>query len=152
MLLATKRKEAMAQAKDGDTVRVHYTAKLEDGKVVDTTADQDPWQFTLGEGRVIPGFKEAIIGMNPGESKTVKVPSDRAYGPHRRERILVIDRGRLPKHITPEVGQHLRIPQQDGITATVTVTAVSESKVTIDGNHPLTGKDLTFAIELVEIV
>ena len=142
----------MTQAKDGDTVRVHYTAKLEDGKVVDTTADQDPWQFTLGEGRVIPGFKEAIIGMSPGESKTVKVPSDRAYGSHRKERILVIDRGRFPKHITPEVGQHLRIPKQDGTTATVTVTAVSDSKVTIDGNHPLTGKDLTFDIQLLEIV
>jgi len=142
----------MAQAEDGDTVRVHYTAKLEDGKIVDTTAGRNPWKFTLGEGRVIPGFEKAIIGMSPGESKTVKVPSDRAYGPHLEKRILMIDRDRFPKHITPEVGQHLRIPQQDGTTATVTVTAVSESKVTIDGNHPLSGKDLTFDIELIEIV
>ncbi len=141
----------MAPAKDGDTVRVHYTAKLEDGKIVDTTADQDPWQFTLGEGRVIPGLEEAIIGMSAGELQTVKVSSDRAYGPHRKERILVIDRDRFPKHITPEIGQHLRIPQQDGTTATVTVTAVTESEVTIDGNHPLAGKDLIFEIELIEI-
>lgn len=142
----------MPQAKEGDTIRVHYTAKLEDGKVVDTTEEQDPWQFTLGEGRVIRGFEEAIIGMSPGESKTVKVESERAYGPHRKERILAIDRERFPKNISPEVGQYLRIPQQDGTTATVTVTAISESKVTIDGNHPLAGKDLVFDIELVEIV
>ena len=142
----------MAQAKDGDTVKVHYSAKLEDGEVVDSTAEQDPWEFTLGEGRVIRGFEEAIIGMSPGESKTVEVPSDRAYGPHRKERIVKLDRGKFPQHITPEVGQHLRIPQQDGTTATVTVLQVSESKVTIDGNHPLAGKDLVFDIELVKIV
>jgi peptidylprolyl isomerase len=152
-MLATKREEVtMARAKDGETVRVHYTAKMEDGKVVDSTADQDPWEFTLGKGNVIPGFEQAVIGMSPGESKTVKVSSDKAYGPHLKERILEIDRNRFPKHITPEVGQHLRIPQQDGTTAAVTVTAVSESKVTIDGNHPLAGKDLVFDIELVAIV
>jgi peptidylprolyl isomerase len=141
----------MAQAKEGDTVRVHYTAKLADGEVVDTTEEKEPWEFKLGEGNVIRGFEEAVVGMNPGESKTVSVPSDKAYGPHRKERILVVDREKFPKHVTPEKGQYLRIPQQDGTTATVTVTEVSELNVTIDGNHPLAGKDLVFDIELVEI-
>jgi peptidylprolyl isomerase len=141
----------MVKAKDGDVVRVHYTAKLEDGEIVDTTEEKEPWEFTLGEGNVISGFEEAVVGMNPGESKTVNVPSEKAYGPHRKERIVVIDREKFPKHITPEAGQHLRIPQQDGTTAMVTVSEVSESKVTIDGNHPLAGKDLVFDIELLEI-
>lgn len=142
----------MKKAKEGDTVKVHYTAKLQDGEVVDTTQKQDPWEFTLGEGHVIRGFEEAVIGMNPGESKTIDIPSDKAYGPYQQERILSIDRSKFPKHITPEVGQYLRIPQPGGATATVTITEVTESKVTIDGNHPLAGKDLVFDIQLVEIV
>ena len=142
----------MAQAKNGDTVKVHYTAKLEDGKVIDTSINHEPWQFTIGEDKLIQGFKEAVIGMNPGESKTVKVPADKAYGPHRKGMALVVDRNKLPEHIKPEVGQQLRIPQADGKTAVVTVIDVSESKVTIDANHPLAGKDLTFDIELIEIV
>jgi peptidylprolyl isomerase len=141
----------VAKAKEGDTVRVHYTAKLKGGEVVDTTEEREPWEFKLGEGNVIPGFEEAVVGMNPGESKTVSVPSDKAYGPHRKERILVVERDKFPKNMKPEKGQYLRIPQQDGTTATVTVIEVSESKVTIDGNHPLAGKDLVFDIELVEV-
>ncbi len=142
----------MPKAKDGDTVRVHYTAKLEDGKEIDTSSNQEPWQFTIGQGKVIPGFEEAVIGMNPGESKTVKVPADKAYGPRREGMVRVIDRNRLPEHLKPQVGQHLRIPQADGRTAVVTVIDVSKSKVTIDANHPLAGKDLTFDIELIKIV
>ncbi len=142
----------MARAKNGDMVSVHYTAKLEDGEVVDSTAQQEPWRFKLGESRVIAGFEEAVVGMSPGESKTVKVSSDKAYGPHRKERLLVVDRDRLPKHVKPKVGQYLRIPQGDGTVATVTVAGISESKVTIDTNHPLAGKNLVFDIELVEIL
>ena len=79
----------MAQAKRGDTVRVHYTGKLEDGTVFDTSLDRPPLQFTIGEGRLIPGFEEAVIGMSPGESKTVKVPADKAFGPHYEEMVLM---------------------------------------------------------------
>ncbi|HEX30313.1 TPA: peptidylprolyl isomerase [Candidatus Poribacteria bacterium] len=141
----------MAQAKRGDTVKVHYTGKLEDGTVFDTSLDRPPLQFTIGEGRLIPGFEEAVIGMSPGESKTVKVPADRAFGPHYEEMVLVVDRAEFPEHIDPEIGQQLQISQMDGRTIIVTVTDVSESTVTLDANHPLAGKDLIFDIKLLEI-
>ncbi len=141
----------MAQAKNGDTVKVHYTGKLDDGTVFDTSADREPLQFTIGEGQIIPDFEQAIVGMNPGESKTVQIPSDRAYGPHREEMVMVVDRNEFPKDLEPRVDQRLQVRQSDGQTFAVTVTAVSESKVTLDGNHPLAGKDLTFDIQLTEI-
>ncbi|MCW3129649.1 MAG: peptidylprolyl isomerase [Methanophagales archaeon] len=142
----------MAQAKPGDTVKVHYTGKLEDGTVFDTSADRDPLQFTIGEGQIIPGFEQAVVGMNPGESKTIKVLTNDAYGPHREDMVLVVDRNQLPVDLIPEVGQQLQSRQPDGQIIVVTVIAVSESTVTVDANHPLAGKDLTFDIQLVEIV
>lgn len=142
----------MAQAKPGDTVKVHYTGKLEDGTVFDTSTDRDPLQFTIGEQKIIPGFEQAVVGMNPGESKTIKVPMDEAYGPHREEMVMVVDRNQLPVDLIPEVGQQLQSRQPDGQTMVVTVIGVSESSVTVDANHPLAGKDLTFDILLVEIV
>jgi len=141
----------MAEAKQGDTVKVHYTGKFEDGTVFDSSTDRDPLQFTIGEGQIIPGFEQAVIGMNPGESKTVDVPSEKAYGPHREELVMEVDRAKFPEHIKPEVGQQLQIPQAQGQAIIVTVTNISESSVTLDANHPLAGKDLTFDIELVEI-
>ena len=142
----------MAQAKHGDTVKVHYTGKLEDGTVFDTSINRDPLQFTIGEGQIIPGFEQAVVGMNPGESKTTKVPADKAYGPHYKERVLAADRNQFPVDLKPEVGQKLQIRRTDGQTSEVTVTDVSESSVTLDANHPLAGKDLTFDIQLIEIV
>ena len=142
----------MAQAKHGDTVKVHYTGKLEDGTVFDTSINRDPLQFTIGEGQIIPGFEQAVVGMNPGESKTTKVPADKAYGSHHKEEVLVVDRNQFPVDLKPEVGQKLQIRQADGQTIVVTVTAVSESSVTLDANHPLAGKDLTFDIQLTELV
>ena len=142
----------MAQAKTGDTVKVHYTGKLDDGTVFDTSADREPLQFTVGEGQIIPDFEQAIVGMNPGESKTIQIPSDKAYGPHHEEMVMVVDRNEFPKDLEPKVDQRLQVRQSDGQVFAVTVTAVSESKVTLDGNHPLAGKDLTFDIQLSEIV
>ena len=142
----------MAQAKHGDTVKVHYTGKLEDGMVFDTSTDLDPLQFTIGDGQIIPGFEQAVIGMNPSESKTIKIPTDEAYGPHREEMVQMVDRNQLPVDLKPEIGQQLQSRQTDGQTIVVTVTDVSESSVTVDGNPPLAGKDLTFDIQLVEIV
>jgi peptidylprolyl isomerase len=141
----------MAQAKKGDTVKVHYTGKLDDGSVFDTSADREPLQFTIGEGQIIPDFEQAVVGMNPGDSKTVQIPSDRAYGPHREEMVMEVDRNEFPADLEPKIDQRLQVSQQDGQTFAVTVTAVSETKVTLDGNHPLAGKDLTFDIQLSEI-
>ena len=142
----------MAQAKTGDTVKVHYTGKMEDGTVFDTSADREPLQFVVGEGQLIPDFEQAIVGMNPGESKTIQIPSDRAYGPHVQEMVMVVDRTDFPADLKPQVDQRLQVSQSDGRTFAVTVTDVSESKVTLDGNHPLAGKDLTFEVQLSDIV
>jgi len=141
----------MAQAKNGDIVTVHYTGKLEDGTVFDSSVNRDPVQFTLGEGLLIPGFERAVLGMSPGESKTAEVPADQAYGSHREEMVVEIDRQEFPPDFQPEVGQQLSIPQSDGRMIRLIVTAVSEQKVTLDANHPLAGRDLTFDIQLLEI-
>jgi peptidylprolyl isomerase len=142
----------MAQAKSGDTVKVHYTGKLDDGTVFDTSAEREPLQFTIGQGQLIPDFEQAVVGMNPGESKTVQIPSENAYGPHRAEMVMEVDRSEFPEDLEPKVDQRLQVSQSDGRTFPVTVTDVSESKVTLDANHPLAGKDLTFEVELSEIV
>jgi peptidylprolyl isomerase len=142
----------MEEAKHGDTVKVHYTGKLQDGIVFDSSRKRDPLEFTIGEGRIIPGFEQAVVGMNPGQSKIAKVPAEKAYGPHREEMVAVLDREQFPEHVKPAVGQRLQIREAEGRTVIVTVTDVTESSVTLDANHPLAGEDLTFDIELLEIL
>ena len=142
----------MTKVKSGDTVNVHYTGKLEDGTVFDNSVGRDPLQFTVGNGQVIPGFEQAVVGMSGGESKTIKIPADEAYGPHREDMILVIERSRFPADLKLEIGQHLQMRHADGRDDVVTVTAASESDVTLDANHPLAGKELAFDIRLAEIV
>jgi len=141
----------MAQAKRGDTVKIHYTGRLEDATTFETSAEHAPLQFTLGEGKMIPGFERAVIGMSPGESKTAKVPADEAYGPYRKELTIEVGRDKIPPNLKAEVGHPLRIRLADGKTTVVKVTEVSESTITLDGNHPLAGEDLTFDIQLIEI-
>lgn len=142
----------MTQAKSGDKVKVHYTGKLSNGRVFDSTVDREPLQFTLGEGKIISGFEQAVIGMNPGESKNVCISSDQAYGPHRKDLVAEINRSEFPASLTPKVGQQLQFYQPNGQTLRVIVTEVNESTVTLDGNHPLAGEELTFNIKLLEIV
>lgn len=142
----------MAKAKDGDTAKVHYVGKLEDGSVFDSSKDRDPLEFQVGKGHVIPGFEEAVVGMNPGDTKTTKIPSDKAYGPCREEMIQQMDRNKVPPEVQLEVGLQLRVTGPDGRPGVVTVTELTDSTVTLDGNHPLAGKELTFEIELIEIL
>ncbi len=142
----------MAKAKKGDTVRVHFTGRLEDGTVFDSSRDRKPYEFTIGKSRIIPGFEQAVIGMKPGESKTAKIPAAKAYGLRREDMIVVVDRTKIPAHLKPQVGQRLQINQADGRRVPVKVTKVTQSKVTLDANHPLAGEDLTFDIKLLEIV
>lgn len=142
----------MAQAKGGDTVRVHYTGKLDDGTIFDSSKSRDPLQFTIGGGRLIPGFEQAVAGMSTGESKTINIRSENAYGPHRDEMVLVIDRNQFPEGLKPALGQQLQMRHESGQDAIVTVVDVSESDVTLDANHHLAGKDLTFDIQLMDIV
>ncbi|MFW6264232.1 MAG: FKBP-type peptidyl-prolyl cis-trans isomerase [Cyanobacteriota bacterium] len=141
----------MAQAKVGDTVTVHYTGKLEDGTVFDSSVGRSPLEFSVGSGQVIPGFEEAVIGMSPGESKTQPIPCDQAYGPHRPEMVLVVDRQRMPNDLEVAEGQQLQLQHPSGQVIPVTITQIQDSQVTLDANHPLAGKDLTFEIELVNV-
>ncbi len=142
----------MAQAKQGDTVKVHYTGKLEDGTVFDTSKNRGPLQFTIGKGQVIAGVEEAVAGMNIGESKTATVPIDKGYGPRRDDMVVTVNRNQLPGDVRPDVGQRLEIKQADDQVILVTVTDATDSTITIDANHPLAGKTLTFDLELVGIV
>ena len=142
----------MAQAKQGDTVNVHYTGKLDNGTVFDSSVGRDPLQFTVGEGMVIPGFEEAVVEMTPGDSKTVKIPSHQAYGPRRDEMVVVVERNQFPPDLEPEVGEQLEMRQADGQAFVVTVADVTDANVTLDANHPLAGEDLTFDIQLVDVV
>lgn len=141
-----------AQAKNGNTVQVHYTGKLADGTIFDSSVGREPLEFTLGAGQLIPGFEKAVLGMKVGEKKIVTIPADEAYGPHRDEQVVEIPREELPSDLTPQVGQQLVVTQQDGRQIIVVITEVSDKTVTIDANHPLAGKDLTFEIELVKIL
>ncbi len=142
----------MAEAQQGDTVKVHYTGTLTDGTVFDSSQSRDPLQFTVGSGEVISGFDNGVQGMEVGESKTVTVVADQAYGPHRGELLVELDRQQIPSNIDLEVGQQLQIAREDGQTFAVRVTGLSENSVTLDANHPLAGQDLTFEIQLLDIM
>ncbi len=142
----------MAKAKSGDTVKVHYTGRLQDGTEFDSSKKSDPLTFKIGAGRVIAGFEQAVTGMVPGETRTETIPAEQAYGPRREEMALVMERRRIPKGLELKIGQMLQVRGPEGENTRVTVTAISDSTVTLDANHPLAGKDLSFEIELVEIV
>ncbi|MFN6944964.1 MAG: peptidylprolyl isomerase [Cytophagaceae bacterium] len=141
----------MSQAKKGDTVKVHYTGKLKDGNVFDSSANREPLQFTLGEGKVIPGFEDAVLGMNVGDKETVEIPSEQAYGEKREDMVISVPLTEVPQDIKPEVGMQLSVQQQDGQQVPVMITAVTEEEVKLDANHPLAGEDLIFDIELVGV-
>ena len=142
----------MSQAKAGDTVRIHYTGKLEDGTQFDSSAGRDPLEFPLGDGQVIPGFDNAVDGMSVGESKSVTIPADQGYGPRHEELVQEVPKSALPEGMKPQVGMQLQAQSPQGQTMNLVVTAVSEDSITVDGNHPLAGRALHFDIELVEIV
>jgi peptidylprolyl isomerase len=141
----------MAQAKDGDTVKVHYTGTLGDGTVFDSSIGKDTLEFTIGECEVIPGFEEAVIGMEPGNSKDIVIAAEEAYGPRREELIMEVEREQFPADLDPQIGMNLELHRDDSRTMFVTVAAVSPDMITLDANHPLAGKDLNFNIQLVEI-
>lgn len=141
----------MAAAQKGNTVSVHYKGLLKDGTVFDSSENREPLSFTIGEGKLIPGFETAVVGLAPGETTKAEVPPEEGYGPHREEMVLAVDKEQLPEDLEPSVGQQLQMQQQDGKSMIVTVAEVSNSSVTLDANHPLAGKDLVFEIELVAI-
>lgn len=141
----------MAHPQSGDKVKIHYTGRLDDGRVFDSSKERQPIELTVGDEQLLPGFEEALTGMEPGEERTVTIPAERAFGPHRPELVLSVDRGELPDHIQPQVGQQLQLQQGNGEVTVVTVSEVSDEQVTIDANHPLAGQNLTFDLELLQV-
>jgi peptidylprolyl isomerase len=141
----------MAQAKEGDSVKVHYTGKLDDGTVFDSSHGKDPLTFIIGDGKVIPGVEHAVLGMEPGDRKTEKIACEQAFGPHETTMVFIVGKGQIPEGLDPQTGQRLRVQHSDGRTAKFLVVAVSDDTVTLDANHPLAGKNLLFDLELIEI-
>lgn len=142
----------MTGVKSGDTVKIEYSYRLQQGNLLDTPTGRKRIQFTLGDGTVIPGIEEAVIGMSPGESTTVDVPAEKAYGPRREDRVFAVDLHRLPQHMgQPYLGQKLKLRPKNGKPVSAIVTGLSKLSVRLDANHPLTGQDLVFDIKLVEI-
>jgi peptidylprolyl isomerase len=143
---------AMAQAKDGDKVRIHYTGTLEDGTTFDSSLDREPLEFVLGEGKVIAGFDAAVLGLEVGEKKSVTIPPTEAYGERNDALVGNIPLTTLPEGMEPEIGVSLELRSPDGNVIPVTITELTETEATLDGNHPLAGETLNFDVELVEIV
>ncbi|GAA4299558.1 FKBP-type peptidyl-prolyl cis-trans isomerase [Aestuariibaculum suncheonense] len=141
----------MSQVKENDTVRVHYTGKLSDGQIFDTSAEREPLEATLGQGLLIPGFEKAIIDMKVNEKKTVTIPMEDAYGDIQQELFHKVDNSQLPEEVKPEVGMGLVSRSEDGREHQFRVAQVNEDHIIVDGNHPLAGQDLTFELELIEI-
>jgi FKBP-type peptidyl-prolyl cis-trans isomerase 2 len=141
----------MAQAKIGDTVKVHYSGKLDTGVLFDTSAGSDPLEFELGSGCLIQGFEEAVVGMSPGESKTVQIPPEKAYGRYRDDRIFKMNRKDFPEDITPAEGMSLEVCASNGVMVPVQITEIEGDIIALDANHPLSEQTLTFEITLVDI-
>lgn len=136
--------------KQGDTVRAHYTGTLEDGTVFDTSRNREPLEFILGKGMVISGFEKAVLGHEPGETITVTIGPDEAYGDRDEELVFTVPRAQVPDHIPLEVGTPLQLSNEQGEMA-VTITEVDADEITLDANHPLAGKTLTFEIAIDEV-
>ena len=141
----------MAQAKKGDTVKVHYTGTLDDGTEFDSSRDRDPLEFKLGEGSVIAGFDNGVSGMEVGEKKTINIPAAEAYGESNPEMIGKLERTMLPEGMEPKVGDALELSLQDGNSIPAIVVDSAEDHIVVDANHPLAGQALNFELELVAI-
>lgn len=142
----------MTQAATGNTVLFHYTGTLEDGRVFESSDGRDPLRVTLGEGEVIRGVDQALSGMEPGDAKTVTIPTDDAYGPRRPELVHEVERAQVPPHVSLEVGNLLEGTDPNGKRLHLTVVDLDDATVTLDANHPLAGQDLTFELKLVEVL
>ena len=136
----------------GDYIKVHYTGSLDDGSVFDSSVGREPLEFTAGAGQMIKGFDAAVIGMKVGEVKTVTIPAEDAYGLHDKELILTFSKDELPEGMDPKVGDQIPLTGTGGRIMNAPVIDVTETSIIVDANHRLAGKDLTFEIELVELL
>ena len=140
------------KVKKGDTIRVHYTGKLEDGQEFDSSLKRDPLQFEVGTGSMIKGFENAVVDLKPGDKKTVTIVPEEAYGERDENLLIKMPKKSVPEGVTPEVGMRLQIANQQGQAVPVVVTEVLDDSLRLDANHPLAGKTLVFDIEVVEIL
>ena len=141
----------MDKAKSGDTVKIHLTEKMEDGTVAENSQDSDPLEFKIGEGNVIFGLEQGVIGMRTGDKKTITIPPEDAFGQPREDLVIDLNKNEIPEGIKLSVGVHLKIQTSDGQVFKVKVVDVKEDTVTLDANHPLAGATLNFDVELIEI-
>lgn len=141
----------MAQAKTGNHVRVNFTGRLDDGTIFASSLNDEPIEFTLGENEVLPAIEEAVEGMEAGETKTIRITADDAFGPRRNDLVQEIPRDSLPEDMDVEVGQQLWVDQMDEEPVAVAVVDMSDATITIDANHPLAGEDLIFDLEVVDV-
>ena len=139
------------KVRNGDKVKIHYTFRLDNGAIIGSSSKGEPFEFTLGKGEIIKGVEEAVRGMKTGQSRTVNITADKAYGPYHNEWVMDVGREKLPEDWNPEVGRQFEIPRENGQSSMATVTHVSQLSVTLDFNHPLAGKELIFEVSLLEI-
>ena len=142
----------MVQAKVGDTVKVHYEGLLDDGSVFDSSIGGEPFEFVIGQEMVIPGFENAVVGMNVGETKSVEIPPEEGFGDYSEDLQITLERSQLPSNIDPKLGMRLEIRFQEGDIRYFIVRELTEDDVTLDGNHPLAGQEIVLKIELLEIL
>ncbi len=142
----------MTQAKEGDKVKVHYTGSLEDGTIFGYSPEQEPLEFTIGEQNVLPSFENAVIGMNEGDTKSVSIPPEDAFGERREDLVFDVEKSKLPPDIELTPGKVLHVRSDEGDPFAVTITHIEDEIVKLDGNHPLAGEVLNLKIELVEIL
>jgi FKBP-type peptidyl-prolyl cis-trans isomerase SlpA len=141
----------MSQVKLKDTVRVHYTGKLDNGQIFDSSLQREPLEFTLGEGQLIPGFEQGVLDMKVNEKKTIQIPHTEAYGEVKEELFHEVEKDKLPEELQLEEGMGLISKAPDGTERQLVLHEIKEDTIVVDANHPLAGKDLTFELELVEI-
>ncbi|MDO6738865.1 peptidylprolyl isomerase [Wenyingzhuangia sp. 2_MG-2023] len=141
----------MSQAKQGSTVKVHYTGKLTNDQIFDSSREREPLEFTVGAGQMIPGFDKAVDGMVIGDNKQITIPAEEAYGPRNEEAVFKIPKTQLPEELEPQVGMQLEANREDGQKQMLLIVGIEEEEVVLDANHPLAGQDLIFDIELVAL-
>jgi peptidylprolyl isomerase len=135
----------------GTRVLVHYTGTLDDGTTFDSSREREPLEVILGQDMVIPGFEKAILGLEPGQSITVTIPEEEAYGPHNEEMVIRVPKASFPPELTPAVGEQLILRSPDGNEVLALIVDVDDEEATLDANHPLAGFALTFEIELISV-
>jgi FKBP-type peptidyl-prolyl cis-trans isomerase 2 len=150
--LRQSKEKLMTSAQHGDTVKIHYVGKLEDGTVFAASAEQEPLEFKIGQQVVLPALELAVVGMEPGEKKRTEVPPEEGYGPHRDELVVVVAQEKLPDEVPVEVGQSLRVTQPNGESLSARITGVADRAVTLDANHPLAGQKVNFDLQLIEVL